>query len=244
MVVVAGPRAPFLDPEKQALKDYLDRRARSSSWSIRARTPACPTCCPGGTWEFDDDLVIDPGRNYLGDALSILPSPQSGHRITTSLPDLILPGTRSVTVKPGAGSGFAIVPLLRTTERAWAEKNFTARRAPGRRRHARPPLGRRGGEQDRPDAGHHPRRAAGAGPVARRGAESPKGRIVVVGNSEFAANTYFGQVLGQPRLLRQQRELARRGGRCRALISIRATDRAARIILATSPRRWSCTPRS
>ncbi len=195
VVVVAGPRAPFLDPEKQALKDYLDRGGKVF-FLIDPRQDTGLSDLLGGWYvQVDDDLVIDPGRNYMGDALSILPMPQSGHRITTSLPDLILPGTRSVTVKPGAGSQFAIVPLLRTTDRAWAEKNFTAAArqdpddAPGPLSVAVAVNKTDPTQSIAPGAAPTPTPAAGA-------AQTPKGRIVVVGNSEFAANTYFGQVLG------------------------------------------------
>jgi ABC-type uncharacterized transport system involved in gliding motility auxiliary subunit len=195
VVVVAGPRAPFLDPEKQALTEYLDRGGKVFFLIDPRQDTGLSDLL--GSWyvQVDDDLVIDPGRNYMGDALSILPVPQSGHRITTSLPDLILPGTRSVTVKPGAGSQFAIVPLLRTTERAWAEKNFgaAARQDPD---DAAGPLSVAVAvnktdptQSITPGAPPPPTPAAGA-------AQTPRGRIVVVGNSEFAANTYFGQVLG------------------------------------------------
>ena len=195
VVVVAGPRAPFLDPEKQALKDYLDRGGKVFFLVDPRQDTGLSDLLSGWYVGLDDDLVIDPGRNYLGDALSILPSPQSGHRITTSLPDLILPGTRSVTVKPGAGSGFAIVPLLRTTDRAWAEKNFTAAARQDADDTPGPLSVAVAVNKTDPTQAITPGAPPAPAPLPGA-AQTPKGRIVVVGNSEFAANTYFGQVLG------------------------------------------------
>jgi ABC-type uncharacterized transport system involved in gliding motility auxiliary subunit len=195
VVVVAGPRAPLLDPEKQALQDYLDRGGKVFFLVDPRQDTGLSDLLSSWYVQLDDDLVIDPGRNYLGDALSILPSPQSGHRITTSLPDLILPGTRSVTVKPGAGSAFAIVPLLRTTDRSWAEKNFTAAARQDADDTPGPLSVAVAVNKTDPTQAITPGMPPAPTPPAGA-AQTPKGRIVVVGNSEFAANTYFGQVLG------------------------------------------------
>jgi ABC-type uncharacterized transport system involved in gliding motility auxiliary subunit len=194
VVIIAGPRAPFLDPERQALKDYLDRGGKVFLLVDPRQDTGLTDVLAGWYVTLDDDLVIDPGRNYLGDAGALLPMPQSGHRITTSLPDLIMPGTRSVTVKPGAGSDFAIVPLLRSTDRAWAETNFTPPARPdpedqpgplsvavATNKLDPPPTFSPGSPMPTPAAGD---------------SKTPKGRLVVVGNSEFASNTYFNQVLG------------------------------------------------
>ena len=99
VLVIAGPRAPFLDPERQAIQEYLDRGARSSSCLTRCQDPGLGEVISSWGVQVGEDQVIDPGRAYVGDPRPILPLPQNGHRITATLPDLILPEARSVTIE-------------------------------------------------------------------------------------------------------------------------------------------------
>jgi ABC-type uncharacterized transport system involved in gliding motility auxiliary subunit len=196
VVVIAGPRAPFLDPEKQALQDYLDRGGKVFMLLDPRQDIGLNDVLDKWYVQLSDDLVIDPGRNYIGDPLALLPSPQSSHRITSSLPDLILPGTRSVSVKQGAGSDVAIVPLLRTSDRSWSETNFTAQARPDPEDRPGPISVAVAVNRLDPTAPIVPGGPPPTPTPAAGAPQTPKGRLVVVGNSEFASNTYLGQVLG------------------------------------------------
>lgn len=197
VLVVAGPRAPFLDPERQALEDYLSGGGKLLLLLDPRQDAGLGDLLDRWSVVVGNDLVVDPGRNYVGDPLALLPQPQSGHRITTSLPDLILPGTRSVSIKPGAGSEVAIVPLLRTTDRSWRETNFSApvRPDPGEDISGAATVAVAVNKAD-PVPSVSPGAFPAPTPTPAAGQRPPSGRLVVVGNSEFATNTYFSQVIG------------------------------------------------
>ncbi len=197
-VIIAGLRAPLLDPEKQALDDYLNNRGGHLLVLAEPRTDLDGLNDLLARWyvKVDDDIVIDPGRSYPGDPLTPAPIPQTGHRISSSLPDLLLPGARSVTILPGAGADFAIAPLLKSTDRAWGETDFSG--APAKYDDGidvkGPVTFAVAINQSEPTPTFSPGVTPTPTPAANE--SKPKGRLVVVGNAEFASNTYFGQVLG------------------------------------------------
>src|SRR5206468_2064894 len=113
------------------------------------------------------------------------PLPQSGHRISTSLPDLLLPGSRSITIKSGAGSDFAIAPLLKTTDRAWGETNFNVQPTFDPGQDVQGPLTLAVAvNKTEPTPAITP--GATPTPTGQSTPPAPKGRLVVVGNAEFA----------------------------------------------------------
>jgi ABC-type uncharacterized transport system involved in gliding motility auxiliary subunit len=196
VVIIAGPRAPLLDPEKQALDDYLNNRGGHVLLLTEPRQDVgLQPLLDKWYVQLDNDIVVDPGRNYIGDPLSPAPIPQTGHRISTSLPDVLMPGARSVTIKPGAGSDFAIAPLLKTTDRAWGETDFSSAAKFDQGVDVAGPLTLAVAvNQTDPTQGINP--AATPTPATQSTPSKPKGRLVVVGDTEFASNTYFSQVLG------------------------------------------------
>ena len=195
VVIIAGPRAPLLDPEKQALDTYLDKGGKILYLAEPRQDVGLDPLLDKWQLKLDDDIVIDPGRNYIGDPLSPAPVPQTGHRISTSLPDLLLPGSRSVSSKPSAGADYAISPLLKTTDRSWGETNFTAQAKFDPGEDIQGPLTLAiAVNRSEPSPTFSP--GATPTPQGQSAPPVPKGRIVLVGNAEFASNAYFSQVLG------------------------------------------------
>ncbi|HEX2032860.1 MAG TPA: DUF4350 domain-containing protein [Chloroflexota bacterium] len=194
VVVIAGPRTAFLDAERQALDEYLNRGGHVLLLLDPRQDAALGELLSRWYVQVGDDFLIDTGRSLPGDPLTILPLPQSGHRIASSLPDVVLPGARSVSIASGAGSDVIIAPLLRTTERSWAETTFDpntpARHDPGQDLQ---------GPVSVAVAVHRadPQAAAIPGaptPTPGTNPAPPKGRLVVIGNSEFASNRFFTQL--------------------------------------------------
>jgi ABC-type uncharacterized transport system involved in gliding motility auxiliary subunit len=200
VLVIAGPKVPLLQPEQTAIREYVDRGGHVLLLAEPRQDAGLGDLLE--TWHVDigNDVVVDPGRNYIGDPLTPAPIPQQGHRISTSLPDVLMPGTRSVSIIPGAGSEYAIVPLLKTTDRAWGETtlegNVPARPDPGEDTQGPVTVAVAVNKTD-PVSAISPGSVPAPTPTATPGSPAPpKGRMVVVGNAEFAANTYFSQVLG------------------------------------------------
>lgn len=191
-VVVAGPRSPLLEHEKQAVDDYVTSGGRLLVLVETGSDNGLNEILEKWWMRVEPDLVIEAGpRAFLGDVTAPAPLPQAGHRITGSgLPDSVLPGARSVTIKTGAPEDFALAPLLRTTPQAWGETN------------PQPPF-RYDEAQDRRGplnlaVAVNRLEKTQATPTPGTPAPKPKslGRLVVVGNATFATNNLFAQIPG------------------------------------------------
>ena len=187
-VVLAGPQSPLLEPERLALQAYLDRGGSLFALGNPDTDLGIREILDKWQVQLNDDVVIDPAQYYRDPRVPV-PQPIVGHRISSSLTTMLLPYARSVSIKQGAGSEFVIAPLLRSTDRAWGETNLT----PGSQAQPTPgedtmgPVNFASAVNKAPGA---PTFAPNATPVPA-GTET-KGRIVVVGNSEFASNAYAG----------------------------------------------------
>ena len=191
-VVLAGPRSPLLEPERQVLQAYVDRGGSLFVLGDPQSDLGVREILDKWQIQLNNDVVIDPAQ-YYRDPLVPVPQPVVGHRISSSLTTMLLPYSRSVTIKQGAGSEFVIAPLLRSTDRAWGETDLT----PGAQAQPNPgedvigPLNYAVAVNKAPGA---PTFSPNATPVPA-GTET-KGRIVVIGNSEFATNAYAGVAPG------------------------------------------------
>jgi ABC-type uncharacterized transport system involved in gliding motility auxiliary subunit len=195
VLVIAGPQAPLLDPERQAVKEYVDRGGKLFVLGDPQIDLGLKDLLDQWQVQFNSDVVVDPVQFYRDAAIPV-PQPISGHRISSSLTAMLLPYSRSVSIKQGAGSEFVIAPLLRSTDRAWGETNLTpgAQAQPNPGEDTMGPLNFAIAVNKAPGA---PTFSPNATPVpAGQTAPIDKGRLVVIGNSEFATNAYAGQVPG------------------------------------------------
>ena len=195
VLVIAGPQGPLLDPERQAVAEYIDRGGKLFVLADPQTDLGLRDLLDQWQVQLNSDVVVDPVQFYR-DASVPVPQPVTGHRISSSLTAMLLPYSRSVTIKQGAGSEFVIAPLLRSTDRAWGETDLT----PGAPAQPNPgvdtigPLNFAVAIHKAPAA---PTFSPSATPVpAEQTAPVDKGRLVVIGNSEFATNAYAGQVAG------------------------------------------------
>ncbi|MGI8424353.1 MAG: GldG family protein [Chloroflexota bacterium] len=194
VLIVAGPKAPLLEPERQAVQQYVDRGGSLFVLGDPQTDLGLREVLDQWQVQLNNDIVIDPVQFYREASVPV-PQPVPGHRVSSSLTAMLLPYSRSVTIKQGAGSEFVIAPLLRSTDRAWGETNL----APGAVAQANPgedtmgPLNFAVAINKAPGA---PTFSPNATPTPDRGASATKGRLVVIGSSEFATNAYAGQVAG------------------------------------------------
>ena len=195
VLIVAGPKAPLLENERDAIKEYMDRGGKVMFLAEPRQDVGLTPLLDQWSVQLDNDLVVDPGRSLQNDPFTPAPVPQSGHRITVTLSDLILPLSRSVQIKQGAGSELVIAPLLKTTDRAWGETNFNspAQLSPGEDING--PLTLAVAINKAPGAPTFSPNATPT-PAPAAGSKELSGRLVVVGNAEFASNNFVGQVLG------------------------------------------------
>ena len=174
-VVVAGPTLPMIPEEEAALERYLtgggallvmvDPNANTNLYASLSR------------WGVDlgADVIVDYLQGLFGRATTPLAAEYPSHPINAGLREPVMfHVARSVRARADARDRFA--EIVRTSAESWAERNLTSGRA----------------ERDADDLpGPVPVAVAGTLPAA--GAEGGEaaaepGRLVVFGDSDFAAN--------------------------------------------------------
>jgi len=182
LVVVAGPRSPFLQPELSALSAYLNGGGRvlalvEPTLGQTEGTGLTPTGFESWLGQFgvslDNDIVVDPPNTIPGfTAATLFANDYGDHPVTNALSQAKLPVLFSVarSVRRKDAAGFTVTELARTSGEGWGETNLSAL-----------------SEVERGDADV-------AGPVALGvavEAEKPQGRkmrLLVFGDSDFATN--------------------------------------------------------
>jgi ABC-type uncharacterized transport system involved in gliding motility auxiliary subunit len=202
IVVIAGPRNDFFPPEIDALKKYLAKGGKL----LMALDPPDKADSPPLTnlialahdWGMDvgTNLVIDvSGMGQLFGASEGMPVAANypSHPITDRFTVMtVYPLARSVTQVPGGVNGHIAQPIVQTSDRSWSETNlkgiFSSQPAK---------LDEADGDKRGPitiaaavSAPVSP--ADGAKPPETPDAPKPETRVVVFGDSDFAANAYLG----------------------------------------------------
>jgi ABC-type uncharacterized transport system involved in gliding motility auxiliary subunit len=231
VVVIAGAKVKALEAEVRAIGDFLDAGGHVFFLLEPKVETGFEPLLDRWNVTVGNDLVIDPARNLSGDGLTPAPLPQAGHRISSSLTDVVLPGTRSITPKTGAtGANVTTSSLLKTTERGWGEVTLTGAAKFDEGTDLKGPVSVAVAVNRTEPM---PTLSPGATPTAvpSDAPKVPKGRAVIVGNAEFASNTLAGQVIGNRDLfVNAVNWLAEEED----LISIRAEPQAAPSIVLTN----------
>lgn len=187
VVVVAGPRSPFLEPETAALTKFLAGGGRV----LVLADPVLPS--PGAPpadyglggmlaaygLKLDTDIVIDPEKAIPQVGPETLIADGYGtHPIVRSLSaeglPVVFPLARSVAKAPNPPAGYTDTMLIQTSASGWGETSLSKL------------------DEVKKDA------ADNAGPVAIGMAAAPSdekkpgGRLVVFGNSRFVTNGILG----------------------------------------------------
>jgi ABC-type uncharacterized transport system involved in gliding motility auxiliary subunit len=192
-VVIAGPQEDFLTEELAVLNGYLQRPGRAVVLLDPLKAPELARFLERYDVHLDDEVAVDPsGRLYGGEALTMrLVTGDRTHAITAPLaaPPLF---SRARPVRPGdTGGGDDVVePLIFTSRESFSTPDASALRtgvaefAPDRDRRGPVPVG-----------------VAVAFAVLREPGEPERhGRLVVLGDSDFASN-FFLDFLGNKDLI-------------------------------------------
>jgi ABC-type uncharacterized transport system involved in gliding motility auxiliary subunit len=181
MVVIAGPRSPFLQPELNALAAYLNGGGRvlaliEPNLGQSEGTGLTPTGFEGWLPRFGvrlgNDIVVDPPNTIPGfNAATLFANDFGDHAVTNALVQSKVPVLFSVvrSVAKAEAAGFTVTELARTSEQGWGETALAAL-----------------AEVERDD-----RDAAGPvslGVAVEGSGQGRKARLVVFGDSDFATN--------------------------------------------------------
>jgi len=188
VVVVAGPQHDLLPPELEALAAYLAGGGGLVLLLDPGPLPALGALLGGLGIGLGDDMIVEPDRRVLGSEglAAVVEQFRQGNPISHPPANpiesgVVLPSARSVDVvaeRPGVEAE----SIARTGEGAWAVRDLDR--------------ARRGAEPSR--AAHDvpgPLSVIAIAEVGPPGAEQRRGRLVVVGDADFASDAYL-DVLG------------------------------------------------
>lgn len=202
-VIIAGLEKPLFPQELAGLKAFLEAGGKLMVLLDPYHDGGLREFLKGYGCHLDDDIVIDKlSRVFGGSYLMPVVMQYAAHRITENF-DLatFYPEARSVTPAKDPPAGVMLEPLAMTSENAWAEKNLE--------------MLKRGEaafdeKEDAPgpiplavlaEIERQPTGAAETGKATTDRKESATGQqpetlppsfLLVVGDSDFASNTYFG----------------------------------------------------
>ncbi len=183
LLVIAGPKAPFTDPEKAALKAYLDKGGRALVMldpvlGDRAQSSGLEALLKGYGVAVDNDLVVDPSKQLPFFSLAAVYVDQfRSHPVVDGMQGLavLFPIARSVTTVAAPGASSSI--LLTTSDKGWGQRDLKAN-ATGQLEIKKAP-----GDVPGP---------VSLGVAAQSEKDKENGwRLVVFGNSAFATNQYL-----------------------------------------------------
>jgi len=245
--VVAGPQKPLFPQEITALKAFLDRGGRLMIFLDPYHDGGLTQFLKDYGVELADDIVIDKlSRVFGGSYLMPVVMEYGAHRITENFAlATFYPEARSVSPAKEPPPGVVLEILASTSDNAWAEKDQEMLKqgeaafdeqvdtigpislvvlAELERQSEDPaPPGERAGE----DGSQEPEGAAGP--------RTKPGLLLVSGDSDFAANTYFGLSGNQDLLLNMVNFMAEE----QRLITIRPRQEVTQPMLMTQTQAWS-----
>jgi ABC-type uncharacterized transport system involved in gliding motility auxiliary subunit len=199
VLVVAGPKTAMLPAETAAIRAWLDAGG-SGLFMLDpfVRTGLEPLIRAYGI-VVDDDIVIDEASHFWADVSSPAVSDYNRHQLTRDLPLTFFPGARSLSPSPERVPGTSVLPIANSSKTSWGQANrdrveFVEGRdqrgpltlmALAARRPVTPDsaeMARRDLERPAPTATATPDQPASA---------VKRSRIAVVGDSDFATNSFF-----------------------------------------------------
>jgi ABC-type uncharacterized transport system involved in gliding motility auxiliary subunit len=122
---------------------------------------------------IDDDIVIDQASHFWADVSAPAVSDYNRHQITRELPLTFFPGARSLSPTAERVPGTSVVPLVNSSRNSWGQATqdrvgfVQGRDTPGPNTLMVVALRRTGGE------------------------DGPRSRLAIVGDSDFATNSFF-----------------------------------------------------
>jgi ABC-type uncharacterized transport system involved in gliding motility auxiliary subunit len=209
LLIVAGPKVPLLPTEVAAVRAYL--MAGGNAFFMLdpfVQSGLEPVVREYGV-VLDDTIVIDEASHFWADASSPAVTSYNRHQITRDLPLTFFPGVRSLSPTAERLPGVSVVPLVNASKSSYGETTpdraafDAARDLPGPHT-LMVAVNRRLATSS--EAATLAAGRPGNGAVVRSGSpeEAPtplagRSRLVVVGDSDFATNSFF-HILGNGNL--------------------------------------------
>lgn len=173
-LVIAGPQMTYAEEERNTLASYLDGGGKLMVLLDPTVGADLNSVLEPYGVRFRNDLVVDLYSSFFGDPLTPLTTRYPYSMITKGMTGLtsFFPYARSVERLGSTPEGVTITELVTTSDQSWGETNLTQRQV----------------QRDANDT---------SGPLTLA-AQVQKGntRLVLVGDSDFAANSVLNSVRG------------------------------------------------
>lgn len=223
LLVIASPKKPFLDEEKKAVEKYLDEGGRSlilfdpqeeekdlglsqilDKWGVEAKR----------------GFVIDPKRFFWTDVGSPAISSWVSHQITAKLSTVFFPGVSLIRPKDTIPENVTVISLAETSEDSWLEQDLDKKK------------------EVKFDEDKDIKGPVSIAVVVQKETEKKeeseekeksKTRLVVIGDSDFAQNSFAQALANQDLFLNSVNWLVEE----EELISIRPKEEESRRVVLT-----------
>ncbi|MFL6582627.1 MAG: GldG family protein [Burkholderiales bacterium] len=203
VLVVAGPKTPLLASEVKAIDTYLTKGGNA----LFMLDPFIQSGLEPVVREFgvvlDDDLVIDEASHFWTDVSSPAVTDYNRHEIARDLPLTFFPGVRSLSPTPERVPGTSVRPVINSSKSSFGQTN-RERAEFNKEKDKAGPLTLMVAVNRRPEFVDSTKAVTGtrtpAPPLApgqpvKPSASDVKSRIAVIGDSDFATNSFF-HILG------------------------------------------------
>jgi ABC-type uncharacterized transport system involved in gliding motility auxiliary subunit len=208
LLVVAGPQLELLPREIAAIRTFL----AAGGNAFFMLDPFVHTGLEPVLLEYaiviDDDIVIDEASHFWADPSSPAVTDYNYHQITRDLPLTFFPGARSLSPTSQRVPGVNVIALANSSKNSWGQRNQTRVEFKEGRDIAGPTTLmavaiRRPAAADDPLYRSAQEGIVGPAPDAAkegpRNTATARSRIAVVGDSDFATNSFF-QIMGNGNL--------------------------------------------
>lgn len=196
VLVVAGPQNPLLPPEVEAVRKYIEGGGNALFMLDPFVTTGLEPVLRGVGIVLDDDMVIDDASHFWSDPSAPAVTDYNRHQITRELPLSFFPGARSLSPTPQRVPNTYVMPLANSSKRSYGETTrdraeFTAGKDMEGPLTIMAVVSRR---LDVHDIGEDSAPKEGGEETGKR-----RSRIVVVGDADFATNSFF-HIMGNGKL--------------------------------------------
>ena len=203
VLVVAGPKAALLPAEVKAIDRYLASGGNAFFMlDPFIRNGLEPVLRQFGV-VLDDDLVIDEASHFWTDVSSPAVTDYNRHEITRDLPLTFFPGVRSLSPTPQRVPGTSVRQVINSSKSSYG--GTSRERAEFNKEKDKPgPLTLMVAVNRRPEfvasteavtRNGEPAPSVAAEQTGKPGAKGALSRIAVIGDSDFATNSFF-HILG------------------------------------------------
>ena len=203
ILIVAGPKLTLLPQEIDIVRSFL----REGGNAFFLLDPFMKTGLEPVLREYgivvDDTIIIDESSHFWADPSAPAVTDYNFHAIAQDLPLTFFPGARSLSPTAAQVPGTNVIPLVNSSKQSYGETD-PERAQFDKKKDLPPPLTIMAVAVRRPltekdDVYRDAQAASAAGMLEAARAVSARSRIAVIGDSDFATNSFF-HVMGNGRL--------------------------------------------